>query len=58
MTLFKCKVVQLTKAMAETENNFNVIFLRGGSGEWAQGTPRDSAELTNEEVLEADRAEA
>lgn len=29
MTLFKCKVVQLTKAMAETENNFNVVFLRG-----------------------------
>lgn len=29
MTLFKCEVVQLTKAMTKTENNFNVGFLKG-----------------------------
>lgn len=29
MTLFKCEVAQLTKAMTETANNFNVVFLRG-----------------------------
>lgn len=28
MTLFKYEVAQLTKAMTETANNYNVVFLR------------------------------